>query len=490
MRGLRRFDSPLSLCRKSPLLPQRTRQKWGTRILVLFGWPRAMGTQGRLWLHNRRDRGYAGLSGVQTVQGESGVQMRGAVYNLVIPNVISNSVSRVLPLAPSLRMFAQISLLILGLSVAARAVDWSGAEQQLARKIVAITGPGAVVLTVENRSSLGKRDSEVVQNGLRSAIEGVGIRVAKSEPVAATVKISLSENSTSYVWVAEIHQGAGDAVVMMVSLPHPEGSTAAHESVPLSLRKISLWTQDDSILDVAVLEENATPTRIAVLDAEKVALYRLQAGKWQHEQALDLVHARPWPRDLRGRIVPAGDHLLDVYLPGVICRSAGIPLTLTCRESDDPWPLVPAVVSGGTPSVFPSAASTPAAIPPLGALYAPTRNFFTGILTPGIGRVTSVSKFYSAALLPRDKYLLWLFATTEGRVHMVDGESDQATKLDWGSDLTSVRTSCGAGWQVLATSSGEGTEDSLRAYEIPDRDPVAVSASIDFSGTITALWTE
>ena len=74
--------------------------------------------------------------------------------------------------------------------------------------------------------------------------------------------------------------------------------------MPSALRKILLWTQDDPILDVAVLEENVTPTHIAVLDPEKVSLYRLQGGKWQQEQVLGIAHARPWPRDLRGRLIP------------------------------------------------------------------------------------------------------------------------------------------------------------------------------------------
>jgi hypothetical protein len=448
--------------------------------------------------------------GVQTVQSSSNGQWREAVYNLaipnVIPNVIPNPVIRALRLAPGLRVVAELSFVILGLAMTARAVDWNAPEQQLARKIVAITGPGAVALTVENRSSVGKRDGEVIQNGLRSALQGLGIRLVKEDQAAATVAISLSENSTSYVWVAQIRQGSGEgaaeAAVVMVSAGRAEGSTAAHESVPLSLRKIALWTQDDPILDVAVLEENAAPTRIAVLDAEKVALYRLQAGKWQQEQPLGIVHARPWPRDLRGRLIAARDHLLDVYLPGVVCRSAaGASLAMNCRESDDPWPLIPAALSGGTfsvpSSVFPSAAvlsagSPSVAIPPVGAFYAPTRNFFTGVVTPGVGKLTTVSKFYSAAFLPRDKYLLWIFAGTDSRVHMVDGISDQATKLNWGSNLTSVKTACGAGWQVLAATSEEGTASSVRAYEFPDRDPIAVSEAIDFpgAGAITALWTE
>jgi hypothetical protein len=419
--------------------------------------------------------------------------MRGAVYNLAIPNAILNSANRISRSARGLRFAVQVVSMALGLAIAASAADWSGPERQLARKIVAVTGPGAVALTVQNRSSLGKRDSEIVQNGLRGALEDVGIHFAKAEQSIATVAISLSENPASYVWVAEIHQGEGEVAIVMVSTPRPPGSTtAAHESVPLSLRKISLWAQDEPILDVAVVEENATPTRIAVLDAEKVALYRLQGGKWQQEQALAIVHARPWSRDLRGRLIPAKDHLLDAYLPGVICRiSAGAPVTLSCREADDPWPLVPAALSGGSVSASPNAGPTSAAPAPLGAFYAGTRNFFTGALAPGVGKFTTVPKFYSAAFLPRDKYALWFLATTDGRVHMIDGMNDQAATFDWGSDLASVKTSCGAGWQVLATSSEATAGDSVRAYEFPDRDPVAVSAAVDFTGgVITTLWTE
>lgn len=413
-----------------------------------------------------------------------------AVYNSAIPNVFTSLVDRVLRSARSFRIVVPLSYLLLGMAFAAHAADWSGPEQQLARKIVAVTGPGAVTLTAENRSSLGKRDSEVIQNGLRSALGGLGIRFVNAEQAAATVVLSLSENQSSYVWVAQIRQGAGEAVVVMVSAPRPAGSTATHETVPLSLRKISLWTQDDAILDVAVLEENTVPTHIAVLDAEKVTLYRWQSGKWQQEQALGIVHARPWPRDLRGRLVPAKDHLFDAYLPGVVCRlAAGAPLTLNCRETDDPWPLVAAGLSGGNFSGFPGAGSTSTSVSPLGAFYASTRNFFTGVLTPGISKSTTVPKFYSAAFLPRDKYLLWLFASTDGHVRMVDGVSDQVARLDWG-ELASVKTACGAGWQVLAASS-EGTGDSVHTYEFPDRDPVAVSAAIDFQGgAITALWTE
>jgi len=417
--------------------------------------------------------------------------MRGAIYNSAIPDGVSNPVNRPSRLALRLRLLLQISFVI-ALAATAGAADWSGPEQQLARKIVAVTGPGAVALTVENRSSLGRRDSEIIQNGLRTALEGLGLRFANNDQAAATVMVTLSENAESYLWVAEIRQGAGEASVVMVSAPHPEGGPAARDSVPLSLRKIQLWAQDLPILDVEVLEENSTPTHIAVLDPEKVSLYRFQGGKWQLEQALPIVHQRPWPRDVRGRLIPASDHLLDAYLPGLSCSTtAASPLSLSCHDSDDPWPLVAAGLTGASVFPGPNSSAAPAAnVPRVKAFFAPARNFFTGVLTPGVGKFATVPKFFSAAPLPRDKYTLWLFAATDGQVHMVDGMSDQSARFGWGSDLATVKTACGAGWQVLASTPGEQADDTVRAYEFPDRDPVAVSAPSDLPGTITALWTE
>jgi hypothetical protein len=68
--------------------------------------------------------------------------------------------------------------------------------------------------------------------------------------------------------------------------------------------------------------------------------------------------------------------------------------------------------------------------------------------------------------------------------------NDQPSAFPWGSDSAAVRTSCGAGSQVLATTTGDQSQDSIRAYEFPDRDPVAVSAAVEFPGPVSALWTE
>src|SRR5580700_7013538 len=178
--------------------------------------------------------------------------MRTAVYNPVISNVILNTVKRASHFAFRLRVSLCFLLLIPCYVIRALAADWSVPEQQLARKIVAETGPGAVTLTVENRSSLSRRESEIVSDGLHSALERLGLRFVKPEQAAATVAISLSENPNAYVWVAEIRQGDGKVSIEMVSSPHIDGVVSAHDTLPLSIRKIPVWTQEERILDVLV----------------------------------------------------------------------------------------------------------------------------------------------------------------------------------------------------------------------------------------------
>jgi hypothetical protein len=384
-----------------------------------------------------------------------------AVYNARNPNM---------QIAPSRFPRVAAALLLLLLRVPAlAAVEWRAAEQQLAEKIAAVTGPGAVAFEVSNRSSLTRADSDVIHRGLLTELATLGVRFVDSDQAAVTVRVSLSQDLQNYVWLAEIHQGANESAVVMIATPRPE-TPATQELSALNIRKTLLWTQDSRILDAAVVP--GSPQHMLVLDSDHVTLYKFQDSKWQPEQILALSHQHPWPRDLRGRLLLRKDHLFDVYLPGIYCRSAAAaPLALSCYESDDPWPL-------GI-DLF-----------PLNGFFAHTRNFFTGALAPGVGKQTTAPAFYSAAPLPRDKYTLWLFATVDGQLHMLDGISDQTGKPGWGSDVASVHSGCGSGWQVLATGTTDHGADSVRAFEIADREPAAVTAQVDFNGEITALWTE
>jgi hypothetical protein len=83
-----------------------------------------------------------------------------------------------------------------------------------------------------------------------------------------------------------------------------------------------------------------------------------------------------------------------------------------------------------------------------------------------------------------------MFASVDGQIHLLDGITEQVVRVNWGSDVASLKTSCGSGWQVLTTQAGDNGQDSVGAYELPDREPVAVSSVVDFPGGISALWTE
>jgi hypothetical protein len=208
------------------------------------------------------------------------------------------------------------------------------------------------------------------------------------------------------------------------------------------------------------------------LGENAVTVYEFKDGHWFPGQPIAINHDRPLPRDVRGRIILRKDHLFDAYLPGMICRSTNAsPLGLNCSRSDDPWPLQTEDFG-------------------VSAFFAPARNFFTGALVPGIGQQKSAPAFYSAAALPRAKYALWIFAGIDGQLHLLDGINHQVeAKIHWGSDLAGVHAPCRQDWQVLAISAGSGTDDSVQAFEFADREPAAVSQSLQLNGNITALWT-
>jgi hypothetical protein len=374
-----------------------------------------------------------------------------------------------LPRAYFLRALCFLLLIVPATVVSA--TDWRASTAQLAHKIAAATGPGAVALEVTNRSSLTSAETDDIRRGLWTELRALGVQVVVADRAAATAQVCLSENLQSYVWIAEILVGNNQPSVAMVTTPRTEPAAGDRSTAPLTVHKAPLWTDENRILDVAL--PTGSPQIMIVLEPENVALYAVQNSHWQAQQTLAITHARPWPRDLRGRLFLRKDHLFDAYLPGVSCLSTTVaPLALNCRESDDSWPL----------------ATEPSS---LSAFFSAARNFFTGVLSPGVQKQTATAPFFSAAALPRDKYTLWIFSATDGQVHLLDGMTDQtATKWGWGSDIAAVRSDCGLGWQVLADSRGDGVGDTIQAFEVADREPVAVSAPVEFGGNITALWTD
>jgi len=368
------------------------------------------------------------------------------------------------------------------------ASDLGDTARQLAHKIAAAAGPGAFALEVTNHSSLDDKSVREVRSALEAELHVEGVHATKTEQAMGTIEVVLSESLREYVWTAEIVIGSDEKKVAMVSLPRSPIGPPFAAAMPIVLKATLLFTQEQPMLDVSLVEMPGG-SRLIVLDGGKVAIYRHQganpagpipARAWEFETSSPIVHSRTFPRDVRGRLLLRRDHLFDAYLPGTFCRSnssAVAPLILICNDTDDPWPLTPDDAS-------------------VRAFFAASRNFFTGALSPGIGKVSNVPSFYSAAALPRSSYTLWVLAAVDGSLHLVDGMTDQVIRGGkWGSDLAAVHSTCGTGTQLLVSEvenlgHGDTERDGLRAFEIPDRDPVVASSALEFDGRIVALWPE
>lgn len=150
------------------------------------------------------------------------------------------------------RTFLFALLLVATLITSSFAANWSQPEQELARKIAAVTGPGAISFDLRNQSSLSRKDVDEITRGLRGQLEAAGLRFVTPEQAAASIAITLSENLQNFVWVAEIHQGTNEPVIVVVAFPRSTTASALHEPSPLIIRKTPLWSQEDRILDVAV----------------------------------------------------------------------------------------------------------------------------------------------------------------------------------------------------------------------------------------------
>ena len=365
------------------------------------------------------------------------------------------------------RTSAALAAIVLVLCATAFAADFAQPATRLARAIVAISGPGAASISYRNQSSLSVADEDIARKALERQLRSGGVRLSSPDTASADIRITFSENTQGYVWIAEVQQG-NDTRVAMVTADRAPNAAPAATPASMTLHKTLLWSQPAPILDLAVVPAGSDQIML-VLDPEGVTLFKHPGGTWQAQQTLVVNHDRPWPRDLRGRLVPGNDHLFDAYLPGVICSStAAGQLSMTCRTGDDPWPVAL------NQSAF----------------FASVRNFFTGAMSPALGKQGTVPPFYSAAPLSRPTYTLWFFVRTDGSVHAFDGINDLALRTaNWGA-VAAVHTGCGAGTQLLATGVTDGTSpDTVHAFDVADRAPVEAAVPLDFAGPITAFWT-
>ncbi len=186
------------------------------------------------------------------------------------------------------------------------------AAQELGARVRVLVEPGRAVRTsVRNLSSWGAPEAAEARRAIERAVTRAG-----SDP-AVEVRITLSENLTGPVWVAET-----DGKVVIVRAPEP-----ARRTGEIAVEKKLLWRQEGPVLDAALLEGGVwlvlEPDRIRRLDGP----------------ATPLPHGGLRSRDPRGRLTVEGQRWKG-YLPGWVCEGeTSLGESPQCHVEDAAWPL-------------------------------------------------------------------------------------------------------------------------------------------------------
>ena len=358
---------------------------------------------------------------------------------------------------------------------------WDQPAAALAGQIAGILGPGPVQLNLHNLSSIPGNDVAPIRRLIEQDLTARGVTIGGAE-TANSIRITLSESARQRVWVAEIVEG-DQTQVAMVDLPLAKVEQPQFAG-GLLLRKEQIIAGSEPILAALPISG-----RLVTLEPQQIVIYAATPGNgWQVQQRVSIVQRLPLARDPRGVLIPLADGSgFEASIAGVACAGTGPAAgswNVQCHASDDPWtilqaPILEAPAQGG--------AAAPAAV--FKAFYNASRNYFVGVVTPGVG--VDLPAFYSAALVPRAAgNAALLIDGVDGKVQLAENGALAAVAgtRDWGSDVAALHSGCETGTQLITSGSGEAVSDSLRAYEVPALEAVPVSAPLAMEGAVMALW--
>jgi hypothetical protein len=392
------------------------------------------------------------------------------------------------------RAFAAILAFLAVCGTAPAQSSWQQPASDLAAQIAAILGHGTARLMIRNLSSLPVDEIPAIRKLLEQDLRARGV-VANSAPNDTVIRVTLSENTRGRTWVAEIVQD-DDTQVAVVDLPQDKaGQTPA--PVQLMLRREALVTSKAPVLSAIEIHDV-----LLLLTPDAIVVYPRSSTGWSEPQSLKIWPRLQRARDLRGELLPPAQGTgVQALLAGTLCNvSVGLGglesiLAGACADSDDPWPLSSSVsiappVSGPVPNppVNSPQVQTPSPTPQIRAFYNATRNYFTGVVSPGMG--VELPPFYTAAVFQRASGTGLLIGGIDGKIMQANSGKVTAVSgtAEWGSDFALVQSGCDDGPQVIVSGAGNSNTDTLRAYRISGSEATPASAPLGIDGIITALW--
>jgi hypothetical protein len=346
------------------------------------------------------------------------------------------------------------------------------AARELAQKIAAqIDHKKKVIvevvdLTGEMRAAELDDAKKVIEGELRAR----GVRTVADSSFDAKVRITLSADNAERLWIADFDNDGAHAALIE---PFERSS---FDAKPWASRthvdRELVFSGNAPFLDFACTN---LPTakdcgKVLVLYTDAVVLMDSD----QNFPRMPISHENSWPRDVRGRIKISGSDF-EARVEGVEClANVGHVLAAKCGMQTGAWDFTgpQSEVSFGDVVSF--------------------GNFFVRAgIAPTNGAKVKTDTFYSLSGMEINGEPGWISIGVDGAARLFTEKSGQmlGTAMGWGSELASVKTDCGTGWQILVTSARDHTEtDSITVYEWSGHEFRALSDPLEMSGTIVAMW--
>lgn len=343
--------------------------------------------------------------------------------------------------------------------------DFVFGANQISAEISQVVPPTTASFSLFNRSSLNDATVFTIRAGLLQALQSRGWKLGKPEGNEVAIAVTLGENFRNYVWTAEITKAASREVRIVEVMKGISGRLPTENHITLT--RYLLISSENPLLDATLPEGKVGEgAHLLALTASTIQLFQLQSGQWRPLQTQPLGRSPLSTRDMRGRISSNQSGGFDAYLPGVHCiGTATSSLNFTCRQSDDPWPL-----ADDRQSL---------------AFYAPSRNYFNGVLSSPNGQSGTVNAFYSAAVLS-DRVA---FTNLDGRTSVVQAGKSVPIPEKWGSSIAAIQSSCRTDLALVSGAGDFQTTDSLSAYEVANSEFRPASEPLQFAGPIMNLKT-
>jgi hypothetical protein len=346
--------------------------------------------------------------------------------------------------------------------------DFASAATQFAAKISEHSTSTPVSLNVKNLSSLPNSAVSSIGIELMRQLQARGWKVNPNS--GEILAITLSENLNNYVWSAQLQlpRPQGAEVVLFEFAKARNNAARTTSGDRITLARALLVSSDAPLLDAALMEGTVSEgSHLLALTPSAVQLFQWQSLQWRLVQIQPLSREPLSTRDVRGRIVPDQGNSFDAFLPAIHCNGVvASTLSLTCRQSDDPWPLA------DDRRVL--------------AFYAPNRNYFNGVISGANAHSENLEPFYSAALLS-DRIV---YSDLSGRPRMTaTGRPPSLVSAKWGSNLAGMQSGCRSDL-LLASGTGDFTlGDFVTAFRPLDSDFASTSDPLVFDGPVVSLKT-